>query len=257
MFQETYRGDSEGRLVLTGRSPLDQVKTEFVSSTLVLTPEQQSHIEPAVKRLEQLGQTVTDGPTYRLESFEAGGTLTLYLSRRSYFDSVLLKQHPEWGVRSQVLAVVVVTECRDGFVIERRSDKVAALPGYLHPAPSGSVEPPAHPLDTVYGEAKEELGLEAQEISDVLCLGLIFAERSGVYLLAARATTQLDLETLRGRACSGEWERSELICAPKEREALSTWIQEVGDRLSPAGRTALVLEGARRWGNDFLEEHLT
>ncbi len=257
MFQETYRGESEGRLVLTGRSPLNEVKTAVVGSTLVLTREQKEQIGPAVKRLEEMGQTVTDGPTYRLESFEAGGTLTLHLSRRSYFDSVLLKQHPEWGVRSQVLAVVVVTECRDGFVIERRSDKVAALPGYLHPAPSGSVEPPAHPLETVYAEAKEELGLEAEEISDVLCLGLIFAERSGVYLLAARATTQLDLETLRGRACSGEWERSELICAPKERESLSAWLSEVGDRLSAAGRTAVVLEGARRWGDDFLEEHLS
>ena len=62
MFQQTYRGDSEGRLVLTGRSPLDRVKTEIVASTLALDACLDSGTaEPYRACGEEIGAVGSDG----------------------------------------------------------------------------------------------------------------------------------------------------------------------------------------------------
>lgn len=256
MFQKTHRGEAEGRLLVSGCSPLEAVQIQIVPSSLSLTPEQKSEVAPAVERLRNRGHTVTNGPIYRVESFTAGEYLHLELSERRYFDSVLLKQIPQWGLRSQVLALVAVTECADGYLIERRSEKVASLAGYWHPAPSGSVEPPAHPLQTFYTEAEEELGILPVELTQVECLGLVFGEQSGVFQLLARATTELSLSEILSRECSGAWERSELHCVPADEQELREWLQTADENLTRGGRVALLSEGARRWGESFLEGQL-
>lgn len=254
MYEACYRGETEGRVLVAGRGPLEQLSIETVASSLVLSPEQVSRTEEVVNRLREQGLVITDDPTYRLESWRTGQTLHLRLSERSYFDSILLKQYPEWGLRSQVLAVVCVTECSDGLLVEKRSERVAALPGRLHPSPSGSVQPPDHPLETLYTEAAEELGLGAQELSDVECLGLVFGEDSGVYQLVVRATTPCSLSTILGRACSGEWERDGFVCAPTQPAELSLWIASHKEQLTVGGRMALHLEGERRWGSRWAGE---
>lgn len=249
MYEACYRGEREGRILVAGRAPLEELSIETVASSLELSPEQVSRTTELVNRLREQGLVVTDDPTYRLESWQTGKRLHLRLSERSYFDSVLLKQYPEWGLRSPVLAVVCVTECSDGLIVERRSQKVAALPGRLHPSPSGSVQPPDHPLETLYAEAAEELGLEARELSEVECLGLVFGELSGVYQLVVRATVSLPLSSILARACSGEWERDGFVCAPTHPEAFSSWLGSHREQLTIGGRMALLLEGERRWGS--------
>ena len=178
------------------------------------------------------------------------------LSERSYYDSVLLKRHKHWGIRSQVLAVVAVTLCPEGYLVEQRSARVAALPGRLHPLPSGSVEPPLSPLDTLLREAEEELGLEPHELTEVMCLGLVYGEESGVYQLVGRATTEISGEELLSRACSGAWEKDEVLFAPTNPKDLSEWLRVRRERLTVGGRVALVMEGGRRWGREWLEDNL-
>lgn len=253
---EEYRGEVEGRILIAGESDLERVTTEIVPSSLALTPHQLSKMPLVLERLAASGITVTDEPTYRLESWQTGDSLHLRLSERSYFDSVLLKSYPEWGVRSQVLAVVAVTQSPDGYLVERRSAKVAALPGRLHPLPSGSVEPPSHPADTLYLEAIEELGLRREELFDVRCLGLVYGEQSGVYQLVCRASTPVSREQLESRACSGAWEKDEILYAPLESEAFQTWIGERRGQLTVGGRVALLMEGRRRWGEEWLSANL-
>jgi hypothetical protein len=255
-YREVVRGVSDGRMLITGLGPLADVSTEIVPSTLCLTPAQSQQKGPAVDKLRAQGQTVTDGPIYRLESWSVVPKLHLRLSRRSYFDSVVLKQNPEWGIRSQVLCVACVTLCANGYLVERRSQRVASLPGFLHPVPAGGVEPPFHPFHTFETEAEEELGLKACELFDVQCIGLVFGETSGVYQLVARASTSLSKAEIEARTCSGQWERSELLCAPSQPKALSHWLSEHTSQLTAGGRTAIVMEGGRRWGEGWLQEHL-
>jgi 8-oxo-dGTP pyrophosphatase MutT (NUDIX family) len=249
-------GVPEGQILVLGNGPLSKVKLEEVPSTLHLTDQHLSFLPAAVERLEQEGRVVTDGPTYRLESWSAGSELRLRVSRRSYFDSVLLKRHPEWGLRSRVLAVACVLKCTDGYLIEKRSEKVASLPGWLHLSPAGSLVPPQHPQETVEQEAMEELGLEASELTDHGCLGLVYGEHVGVFQLVCTASVDASRGELEKRDCSGAWERSDLLSAPADPDSLSIWLEEHRPRITEAGLSALVMEGMRLWGADWATEHL-
>lgn len=255
-FLETHRGELEGRIVISGRGPLSEVSLEVVPSTLEIDQDKLSHLPEILEELGEAGITVTDGPTYRLEAWSVGERLRLFVSRRSYFDSVLLKRFPQWGVRSQVLALVAVTLSPDGYLVEERSAKVAALPGRLHPLPSGSVEPPSHPLDTLYNEAFEEIGLASHELEEIECLGLVYGEESGVYQLVCRATVEVRRTELEARSCSGAWEKDSLMFAPSEAAELGDWLSRHRERLTVGGRTALLMEGARRFGDDWLAANL-
>lgn len=255
-FVEEYRGESEGRILVMGESDLQSVTIEIVPSSLSLTSYQLAQIPVVLDQLAASGISVTDGPTYRLESWLTGDHLHLRLSERSYYDSVLLKAYPDWGVRSQVLAVVAVTQSPDGYLVEKRSAKVAALPGRLHPLPSGSVEPPCHPAETLYMEAQEELGLQRNELYDLRCLGLVYGEQSGVCQLVCRASTQVGRQQLAERECSGEWEKDEILYAPLDADGFQAWIHQRRAQLTVGGRMALLLEGHRRWGEEWFSANL-
>jgi 8-oxo-dGTP pyrophosphatase MutT (NUDIX family) len=256
-YQDVNMGtESEGRLKVLGLGPLDGVKVEVVSSTLEVSEERRALLPSILTELQGRGVKVTDDPVYRLESWIAGETLLLRLSERSYFDSVLLKRYQQWGIRSQVLAVVAVTLCPQGFLVEKRSAQVAALPGRLHPLPSGSVVPPNSPLETLLIEAEEELGLLPQELTDISCLGLIYGEGSGVFQLVARVTTPVSLQRILQRSCSGGWEKDEILLAPCNPVELSCWLGQNRERLTVGGRVALVMEGGRLWGRNWLEGNL-
>ena len=252
-FREVRMGGPEGRIRILGVGALSAVQMEEVESTLHLTEEQLACLPEAVERLQQEGRVVTDGPTYRLESWQLGESITLKVSRRSYFDSVLLKRNAHWGVRSRTLAVSCLIRSQDGYLIEKRSEKVAALPGRLHLCPAGSMVWDQHPLDTLEQEAVEELGLQAAELHGVECLGLVYGEEVGVFQLVCQATVQSGLDELESRACSGSWERSELLAAPLEAAPLARWIQQHRTKLTDAGRSGLVMEGMRRWGESWSE----
>jgi 8-oxo-dGTP pyrophosphatase MutT (NUDIX family) len=257
VYREVYMGVSEGRILVLGDNPISKVTMEEVPPTLNLTKEHLEFLPATVERLEGEGRVVTDGPTYRLESWSVGQELCLRVSRRSYFDSVLLKEHPEWGLRSGVLAATCVLKCKDGYLIEKRSEKVAALPGRLHLSPSGSMVPPQHPRETVEQEAFEELGLEASELHDLVCLGLIYGERVGVFQLVCRATVNTSRAELEQRPCSGAWERSALMCAPVDPSSLKSWLEEHRGPISAAAFSALAMEGMRHWGEGWAKEILS
>ena len=252
-FREVRMGGPEGRIRVLGVGALSAVRVEEVASTLHLSEEQLACIPAAVESLKRAGRVVTDGPTYRLESWELGDSIALKVRRRSYFDSVLLKRNAHWGVRSRTLAVSCLIRCQDGYLIEKRSEKVAALPGRFHLCPAGSMVPDQHPLDTVEQEAWEELGLQPSELLDLRCLGLVYGEEVGVFQLVCLARIECGLADLEARDCSGSWERSELIAAPMEAEALACWILEYKEKLTVAGRSGLVMEGMRRWGESWSE----
>ena len=105
----------------------------------------------------------------------------------------------------------------------------------------------------VFGRLWEELGLKASELLDLRCLGLVYGEEVGVFQLVCLARVKSGLAELEARECSGSWERSELIAAPTEALTLARWILENKDRLTVAGRSGLVMEGMRRWGEPWSE----
>ena len=113
--------------------------------------------------------------------------------------------------------------------------------------------PDQHPLDTVEQEAWEELGLKPSELLDLRCLGLVYGEEVGVFQLVCLARIDCGLADLERRDCIGSWERSELIAAPTEADTLGRWIIDHKEKLTVAGRSGMVMEGMRRWGESWSE----
>ncbi len=253
MYFSVYKGCPQARVLVLGEGPVDRVTIRENGEQFDLGSERQALADLACQDLRRLGQAVTANPIYRLQAWTVGAELGLEVSRGDYSQVVGTKAHPEWGVKAQVLAVCCVLECPQGFVIEKRSNKVAAAPGRRHIAPSGSIQPPATPRDTLFEEACEELALEPDELSEPCCLGLVHVEPLGVFLLICSARTTVTLSEMRGRERSGAWEQDALLCAPGDPKGLSAWIDEQADELVGGARMGLWMEGRRRWGQAWFD----
>jgi hypothetical protein len=255
VYTAAWRGEPEARLLVLGDGPLVDVAIEETGRIFSLGPERQRLADQACQRYRERGQTVEPNPVYRVLDWTLGERFTLRADRGDYSQVVGTKSHPEWGLKAQVLAVCCATECPDGFLIEKRSARVAALPGKWHVAPSGSLQPPQSPWQTLLAESSEELALEPAEILEPRCVGMLFGEMSGVYQLACSARTPVRLSAILRRRRSGAWEQEGLFCAPVDPVALPLWLRQHTDQVTLGARAVLLAEGRRRWGPDWFEQH--
>jgi hypothetical protein len=255
VYLAVHRGESEARLLVLGDGPLAEVVLEETGQIFDLGSERQELADQACQRMREAGQSVTANPIYRLKSWTVGTRLVLRADRGDYSQVVGTKTHPEWGLKAQVLAVCCAMECPQGFVIEQRSARVAALPGKWHIAPSGSLQPPQGPWATCLAEAAEELALLPTEVEDARCVGMLYGERSGVYQLACSARTGVTLQEMLARPRSGAWEQDGFVCAPVCPEALPRWLAQHAEMVTSGARAALWAEGRRRWGEAWFQAH--
>ena len=254
MFRAVFRGESRARLLVLGDGPLSDLELSESGCFFQLGAERQALADAACERMRENGQTVTANAIYRLTDWSVGERFGLKVDRGDYSQVVGTKSHPEWDVKAQVLAACCALECPEGFVIEQRSQRVAAAPGLWHIAPSGSVQPPNSAHQTVLSEAEEELGLQPEEFGDVRCLGLLYGEDTGVYQLACSATTEVSFQEIQGRVRSGAWEQEGLTLAPVDPEALPRWMAEA-TLLTPGAKAVLLAVGLRRWGSQWFDTH--
>lgn len=255
VYRSVHRGSSEARLLVLGDGLLEQVGLAETGRWFDLGAERQRLADRACQDLRERGMTVTADPIYRVVSWTVGERFDLLADRGDYSQVVGTKTHPEWGVKAQVVAVCCATECPQGFIIEKRSARVAALPGMWHVCPAGSLQPPNGPHATLLAEAREELGLQAAELRDVRCVGMLYSEHSGVYQLACSMSTEVPLTEIEARLRSGRWEQDGFVCAPVCPELLPLWLDEYSSKVTPGGRAALLAEGLRRWGEEWFDRH--
>jgi hypothetical protein len=255
VYHFAHRGEPEGRLVVLGEGPVQEVLLEETGQRFELGAERQRMADQACREWRARGRVVTVDPIYRLLEYTVGERLTLRVERGDYSQVVGTKSHPEWGLKAQVIAVCCALECPQGFVVEQRSERVAAAPGKWHISPSGSMQPPCAPWDTLLAEAGEELGLAPQEIEDARCVGMLYGETSGVYQLACSARVGLTLPQMLSRSRRDAWEAVGHVCAPVDPEALPEWMARQRERLTPGGRAVLLAEGRRRWGLEWFDRH--
>jgi 8-oxo-dGTP pyrophosphatase MutT (NUDIX family) len=159
------------------------VITKWVDSLRLSNIEIENQIEQAWRQARSRpGVKLFDGPLCRLERFSAGKTLELELSRTSYkiFWGTNLT-HPDLADRfgPEVLANPVGLSCAlqssDGYLmLGRRNVSLAYYPLRVHPF-AGSLEP-AERVDVFANmerELSEELSLTAEDISQIVCVGMI------------------------------------------------------------------------------------
>jgi hypothetical protein len=159
------------------------VITKWVDRAPVPNSEIETRIEQAWQQAKSRPNiNLFDGPMCRLESFRAGKTLELDLTRTSYkiFWGTNLT-HADFadrfgaGALANPVGLSCALESSDGYLmLGRRNASLAYYPLRIHPF-AGALEP-AEWVDVfadMERELAEELAFTPPDIADIVCIGLI------------------------------------------------------------------------------------
>jgi 8-oxo-dGTP pyrophosphatase MutT (NUDIX family) len=205
------------------------------------------------------GIRLFDGPMCRLERWvDEGEVLCLDLSRTSY--RVFFGTNLHGGRRvlrygPEVLANPLGVSCAlhtadDRLLLGLRNERVAYYPSRIHPF-AGSLEP-SDELDVfkaIQRELDEELGLEASDVIEAHCLGLVEDESLRqpelvVHMRVKRAAEEL-VKTV------DESEHGGCVVVGAEEAAVARWVDN--PLLTPVAVGTLLLWGRWRFSEQWYE----
>jgi 8-oxo-dGTP pyrophosphatase MutT (NUDIX family) len=153
------------------------------------------------------------------------------------------------------ISVAVVT-ADDQLIVQRRSQQVFEYPGYFHVG-GGNVEPedvvgPAAPgvFATARRELAEEMGIRADAIVELVCLGLAENRTNLKPDLLFEARISLPAAAF---ASTSHPEYSHLAFI-EGADGLSGFLVSHASQTSPAGVASLLAVGRRRFGENWYEE---
>lgn len=149
------------------------------------------------------------------------------------------------------LAIAGVTLSDRGWILEKRSSRVAEGTGLLHVKPSGHVHPPQSPWQAVIMEAEEELALVAKELEDAMCIGVIRGKTAPCWGLIYTMNTPVAFSDILRRSRIDDWESQELLTIPSDGASLSDWLVDNYERVTGMGHGSLLLAGWQRFGDDW------
>ncbi len=235
----------------------DQVVVEPVPSSQVLPNAVRRLIDQAwVEATAQANVHLFDGPMVRWEGLAASPQrLVMRISQTSYkqFFGTNMR-HPELAERygARVLANPVGLSAalvsNDGFLLlGRRNSRVAYYPNRLHPF-AGALEPveAGDPFAGIERELREELGLAAEDLREIACLGVVedVALRQGemIFRVAARLGCAAILARLDAR------EHRSGVALPAEQSQIEALLGQAG-QLTPVGVATVLL-----WARPLLGE---
>jgi len=140
----------------------------------------------------------------------------------------------------------------DGLMLlSRRSHRVAKYAGRIHPV-SGVVETAGAAPDVfaaMLKELREELGLEADGIRRIVCLGLVRDKSIVQPELVFDVEASLEASAIRRAwGAAGCDEFAELTSVRNHPGSFVAFIQEHGDRMTPVAQATMLLHGLRHWG---------
>lgn len=248
-------------IIAWGDLPADDVVPDYDPRRRPKLSKEQAEIVAAdAQAMRDRGLRVEALPLYRYAGCTCSPRkLLLKLGHTDYEQYLGLNRlHRDWAeaggpdLRADALGLATVLECPDGIVVEKRSLQVAEAPGLVHVKPSGHAHPPQGLTQAVLEEATAELGLAAAEVLDLHCLGLVRIAKSDKVIAIYRARTEVTLAEMQSRARPEEWESESVYALPLDAEALARQLTQAGDELTAAGHAALVMEGWRRYGNDWM-----
>jgi 8-oxo-dGTP pyrophosphatase MutT (NUDIX family) len=239
----------------------------MVPSGLAHTPEQHAAIA-AVWRARQArpGIDLFDGPLCRLERLvlDSHG-LHLHLSPTTYQVFIGTNgHHPQWAdahgrqVMADAMGTSVALRSSDGMLVfGRRSQRVALYPGAAHPF-GGTMEPPPtgavlDPLAEMRREMQEEIGITADDLSDLRAIALLEDRHLRQPELVYAAHTHLTAAALNQRLDLHEHTGCWLIA--DDASAIESALRS-NDQLTPVLAGTLLAWGWRRFGEDWLTRNL-
>lgn len=204
----------------------------------------------------RLGERLFDGPMCRLEGFDVeNGTLTIRWSRTGYRNFLGTNMaHPDLPTEQRANPVGVSTALvtDDGwFMLGRRSGNVAYYPHRLHPF-AGSLEPrdSVDLFDEARRELLEELSLSAEEVVDLVMLGIVQDTKLNHPETILHARTRLRRDQVEARM--DRHEHAECWACRDEAEALLEAVARVRAELTPVALATALLHGYSRFGSAWL-----
>jgi 8-oxo-dGTP pyrophosphatase MutT (NUDIX family) len=246
---------------VTGRWAEGQVRSRWTASTRPIVPEVEAEIERAwAAAMSRPGIHLFDGKMCRLERWDATPeALFLTLSPTTYktflgtnmANRQLADRHGK-SILANPAGTCVALESADGqLVLGRRNAKVAYYPDRVHPV-AGALEPDddGDPFITARRELAEELHLRPEDVTDLVCLGILEDHRLRQPELAFCARTSRRLEDIRGAL--DRMEHEALIGIPISVTAVEEAIADPA--LTPVGVGSLMLWGRERFGDEWLAD---
>jgi 8-oxo-dGTP pyrophosphatase MutT (NUDIX family) len=237
-----------------GEYPRGSVRTRWVPDARPRVAEVEAAVDLAWEEANRRpGIMLYDLPMCRLESFSAGEQLSLNLSPTTYKTFVGTNYaHPEWvrqygaKVLANPLGVSAVVESADGFfLLGLRNEKVAHYPQRIHTfAGSLEQEESADVFAAIQREITEELNLPAENLGEIICVGLV--EDASLYQpeLIFHQKTTLAREKIEKLLDASE--HSKLIAVETEPDLLKAAAEDA--QLTPVAAAGLLLCGRRRFG---------
>ena len=206
------------------------------------------------------GQQLWAGPMCRLVSWRAeAGALHLRFGPTDYRELVgtnVANPHLAERYGAQALSngcgVCGIVRTADGLLIlQHRSGAVFESPGLVGPC-GGQIEPietsngpRVDPVATIRRELEEELGIDAEGIEVITCLGLGHATATCKPEIVFLITTSLTWDELRDRRHE---EHHELVALADTPETVARSLKVEWERYAPPGLLALTLREVTRFG---------
>ncbi len=223
-----------------------QISTAIIESTYTPTAQLSALIDTAwTTACARPGVHLFDGPLCRFEQLIADPDhFHLVVSRCSYKQFLGTNGcHAQWAARHgwASLANAVGTSAAlvsgDGWLVfGRRSTAVALYPGWAHPF--GGILEPGETLDLLaemQRELHEEIGLSADEVSELACIGLVRDPHLLQPELIYVARTPLPLAELERRLDAGE----HTDCWSVRASVVAITAALHGEQLTPVTRLVL------------------
>lgn len=163
-----------------------------------------------------------------------------------------------WERYSNPLGVSAnVVTCDGWMVLGRRNEKVACHPGYVHSL-GGSLEASERQADgrldafaCMRRELREEAGIEAEDLEEMVCLGIIRDPYVRQPELIFDARLRLTLEEVTRRVHASDEEHTGVEACRDTGESIETFVRTT-QRIAPVAVGALCLHGRRRYGEEWL-----
>ncbi len=221
------------------------------------------------RRLEQAAAEnihLWDGRLCRLIEYGAGAeALDMVLGPTSFRDFVgtnLHNAHLRYSHGCDVMAnpvgvsAMVSAEGRY-LVLGRRSESVAYHAGRIHPI-GGCLEPSTDgqapdPFDCIIEEIGQELGIAAELLQPITCLGMVRDKHIHQPELMFDATVTCTVEAIRRLlpTASGRDEHADLVVLRDHPAAVVDFIERHLAELTPVALAGLLLHGLWRWGSGW------
>jgi hypothetical protein len=216
---------------------------------------------------QKIERELFDGPLCRLIDWRADqGRLGLTLGPvgyREFFGTNATQAHIRYLHGPEVLAdavgVSAAVTTADGFILlGQRSPQVTQYTGRLHPVggglmPSPDADAPPDPFATILSELTEEVAIDAQSLTELVCIGLVRDKHTVQPELIFDATVDTDVVTLLQEAshAADAHEHTAFVPVRNHPAAVVTFIEQHFSQLTPVALATLLLHGQRHWGSGW------